>query len=88
VVGGARRSVESCAAHSKSEWPAHDSTDAPRLAGELGNGAGAGGKRKSRLRMEGETVASRRREERFLSAQADPFAGAKGEEKVGLLRSE
>jgi hypothetical protein len=25
--------------------------------------------------------------ERFLSAQADPFAGAKGEEKVGLLRS-
>jgi hypothetical protein len=26
-------------------------------------------------------------EERFLSAQADPFAGAKGEEKVGLLRS-
>jgi len=26
-------------------------------------------------------------EERFLSAQADPFAGAKAEEKVGLLRS-
>jgi hypothetical protein len=29
----------------------------------------------------------RKGEERFLSAQADPFAGAKGEEKVGLLRS-
>jgi len=29
-----------------------------------------------------------RREERFLSAQADPFTGVKGEEKVGLLRSE
>jgi hypothetical protein len=28
-----------------------------------------------------------RREERFLSAQADAFAGAKAEEKVGLLRS-
>jgi len=27
------------------------------------------------------------REERFLSAQADAFAGAKAEEKVGLLRS-
>jgi hypothetical protein len=26
-------------------------------------------------------------EERFLSAQADAFAGAKAEEKVGLLRS-
>jgi len=26
-------------------------------------------------------------EERFLSAQADGFAGAKAEEKVGLLRS-
>jgi hypothetical protein len=26
-------------------------------------------------------------EERFLSAQADRFAGAKREEKVGLLRS-
>jgi hypothetical protein len=26
-------------------------------------------------------------EERFLSAQADPFAGAKGQEKIGLLRS-
>jgi len=29
----------------------------------------------------------RQREERFLSAQADRFAGAKREEKVGLLRS-
>ncbi len=28
------------------------------------------------------------REERFLSAQADAFAGAKAEEKIGLLRSE
>jgi hypothetical protein len=27
-------------------------------------------------------------EERFLSPQADPFTGVKGEEKVGLLRSE
>ena len=27
-------------------------------------------------------------EERFLSAQADPLAGARGEQKVGLLRSE
>jgi len=27
-------------------------------------------------------------EERFLSAQADAFAGAKAEEEVGLLRSE
>jgi hypothetical protein len=27
------------------------------------------------------------REERFLSAQADAFAGANAEEKVGLLRS-
>jgi hypothetical protein len=26
-------------------------------------------------------------EERFLSAQADAFAGAKAEEKIGLLRS-
>jgi hypothetical protein len=26
--------------------------------------------------------------ERFLSTQADPFTGVKGEEKVGLLRSE
>ncbi len=33
VVGGARRSAESCAAHSKTEWPAHDSTDTPRLVG-------------------------------------------------------
>ncbi len=29
----------------------------------------------------------RKGEERFLSAQADRFAGAKREEKVGLLRS-
>jgi hypothetical protein len=29
----------------------------------------------------------RKEEERFLSAQADRFAGAKREEKVGLLRS-
>jgi hypothetical protein len=28
-----------------------------------------------------------RKEERFLSAQADAFAGANAEEKVGLLRS-
>jgi len=28
------------------------------------------------------------KEERFLSTQADTFAGAKGEEKVGMLRSE
>src|SRR5258708_38436210 len=27
-------------------------------------------------------------EERFLAAQVDRFAGAKGEEKIGLLRSE
>ena len=27
------------------------------------------------------------REERFLSAQADPFTGVKGQEKIGLLRS-
>jgi hypothetical protein len=27
-------------------------------------------------------------EERFLSTQADAFAGAKAEEKIGLLRSE
>jgi len=27
-------------------------------------------------------------EERFLSSQADAFAGANAEEKVGLLRSE
>jgi hypothetical protein len=26
-------------------------------------------------------------EERFLSAQADPFTGVKGKEKIGLLRS-
>ena len=32
VVGGARRTVKSCAAHSKTEWPAHDSTDAPRFS--------------------------------------------------------
>ena len=32
IGGGARRSVESCAAHSKNEWPAHDSTDAPRFS--------------------------------------------------------
>jgi len=30
-TGGAPRSAESCAAHPKTEWPAHDSTDAPRL---------------------------------------------------------
>jgi hypothetical protein len=30
----------------------------------------------------------KQREERFLSAQADAFAGAKAEERVGLLRSE
>ncbi len=29
----------------------------------------------------------RKEEERFLSAQADAFAGANAEEKVGLLRS-
>ncbi len=29
----------------------------------------------------------KRIEERFLSAQADAFAGANAEEKVGLLRS-
>jgi hypothetical protein len=29
----------------------------------------------------------RKEEERFLTAQADRFAGAKWEEKVGLLRS-
>jgi len=27
-------------------------------------------------------------EEGFLTSAGDPFAGAKGEEKVGLLRSE
>jgi len=27
-------------------------------------------------------------EERFLSSQADAFAGVKAEEKIGLLRSE
>jgi hypothetical protein len=30
---------------------------------------------------------SRKEKERFLSAQADRFAGAKREEKIGLLRS-
>ena len=34
------------------------------------------------------TPREKEREERFLSAQDDPFTGAKGEEKVGLLRSE
>ncbi len=32
-------------------------------------------------------MASTRSEERFLSAQADAFAGANAEERVGLLRS-
>ncbi len=32
-------------------------------------------------------LAERKEEERFLSAQADAFAGANAEEKVGLLRS-
>ncbi len=32
-------------------------------------------------------VEAEQREERFLSAQADAFAGAKAEEKVGPLRS-
>jgi len=40
------------------------------------------------LRGRGGTKAdSDKGEERFLSAQADRFAGAKREEKVGLLRS-
>ena len=30
---------------------------------------------------------AKKEEERFLSAQTDAFAGAKAEEKVGLLRS-
>jgi hypothetical protein len=30
----------------------------------------------------------KRSEERFLSAQADPSQEVKGEEKIGLLRSE
>jgi hypothetical protein len=35
----------------------------------------------------GATWAETKEEERFLSAQADPFTGVKGEEEVGLLRS-
>jgi hypothetical protein len=34
-----------------------------------------------------QTIPKKRRS-RFLSEQADPFTGVKGEEKVGLLRSE
>ncbi len=44
----------------------------------------------SRNRMRKRPVwprARRKEEERFLSAQADRFAGTKREEKVGLLRS-
>jgi hypothetical protein len=33
------------------------------------------------------TTKKAKNEERFLSSQADLFAGAKREEKVGLLRS-
>jgi hypothetical protein len=42
-------------------------------------GAGRDGEVNSPLREE---------EERFLTSQADPFAGARREEEVGLLRSE
>jgi hypothetical protein len=35
----------------------------------------------------GELGGLRKEEERFLSAQANAFAGANAEEKVGLLRS-
>jgi hypothetical protein len=35
----------------------------------------------------GEWRVARKDEERFLSAQADLFVGAKREEKIGLLRS-
>src|SRR5713101_8416123 len=43
--GAAWRSVESWAAHSKTEWPAHDSTDTPRLW----RGKGRRGERYERL---------------------------------------
>ncbi len=33
-------------------------------------------------------VMKRKKEERFLTSAVDPFTGVKGEEKVGLLRSE
>jgi hypothetical protein len=36
---------------------------------------------------DGDGGGSRKEEERFLSAQADAFAGANAEEKIGLLRS-
>jgi plasmid stabilization system protein ParE len=45
-------------------------------------------KRKWRVARDWKKVGAEEREERFLSAQADAFAGAKAEEKVGLLRSE
>jgi hypothetical protein len=45
--------------------------------------SGAGARIESR-KQEGRKY---RREERFLSAQADAFAGAKAEEEIGLLRS-
>jgi hypothetical protein len=45
-------------------------------------------KRREEKRREEKRREEKRREERFLSAQADRFARAKREEKVGLLRSE
>jgi len=53
--------------------------------GELLRGRGFTGK--WRVARDWKKVGAEEREERFLSAKADAFAGAKAEEKVGLLRS-
>jgi len=43
---------------------------------------------KWRVARDWKKVGAEEREERFLSAKTDAFAGAEAEEKVGLLRSE
>jgi hypothetical protein len=45
-------------------------------------------KGKAKLETRRQKKAKSNPAERFLAAQADPFAGAKGQEKIGLLRSE
>ncbi len=61
------------------------SEDKVRVADRSPGTAGSG---ESRIDCAASDFCTKREasEERFLSAQADPFTGVKGEEKVGLLR--
>jgi hypothetical protein len=54
----------------------------------LGMTQGEGASDQRRVSKMARQARATKEAERFLSAQADPFTGVKGEEKVGLLRSE